>query len=268
MITSVENLNERISSCSKCLEDKLSGKDGKRHIVLCGGTGCLSSNSAEIRMRFEELLKEKGLDDKATVNQVGCFGFCSQGPFGKILPEDTLYRRVQVEDVEEIFNTDIVGGKVVERLLYVEPNTGEKVARQDDINFYKKQKRVALHGGGVINPDTGKFLVHTALKTDANGKEKYDSGANSHYPRASREDQQIYPTAWDDEWHLRSVAFNSGNLSEVTIALYGYGSQMWVDDMALFKNGEGTKYVGVNGKSNLQVNYYSELYTCTDNNTC
>ena len=105
MITSVENLNERISSCSKCLEDKLSGKDGKRHIVLCGGTGCLSSNSAEIRERFVELLKEKGLDDKATVNQVGCFGFCSQGPFVKIFPEDTLYRMVSIDDVDEIIES-------------------------------------------------------------------------------------------------------------------------------------------------------------------
>ncbi len=118
---------------------------------------------------------------------------------------------------------------------------------------------------GVINPDTGKFLVHTAIKTDANGKEKYDAGANSYYPRASREDQQIYPTAWDNEWHLRSVMFNSGNLSEVTIALYGYGSKMWVDDMALFKNGDGIKYTGQNAQSNLKVNLYSDLYTCPDN---
>jgi len=107
--------------------------------------------------------------------------------------------------------------------------------------------------------------VHTALKTDANGKEKYDAGANSYYPRASREDQQIYPTAWDNEWHLRSVAFNSGNKTEVTIALYGYGSKMWVDDMALYKNGDGVKYVGTNAQSELRVNYYSEVYTCADN---
>ena len=118
---------------------------------------------------------------------------------------------------------------------------------------------------GVINPDTGKFLVHIAMKTDANGNEKPDTGANSFYPRASREDQQIYPTSWDNEWHLRSVAFNSGNLTEVTIALYGYGSKMWVDDMALYKNGDGVKYTGVNAQSSLQVNYYSDAYTCADN---
>ena len=153
MINSVEELNAKTASCTKCLDDKLKGLDGKRHIVLCGGTGCLSSRSDEIMKRFEEVLAEKGAADKATVNHVGCFGFCSQGPFVKIYPEDTLYRLVHIEDVEEIVESDIIGGKVVERLLYVEPGTDVKVAKQDDINFYKKQRRVALHGCGVINPE-------------------------------------------------------------------------------------------------------------------
>ena len=146
-------LDAKVCACTEALTAKLDGSNGKRAILLCGGTGCLSSNSMDIKGKFDELVAINGLNEKVTVNTVGCFGFCSQGPFVKILPEDTLYRLVQVEDVEEIFSTDIVGGKVVERLLYIEPNTGEKVARQDDINFYKKQKRVALHGGGVINPE-------------------------------------------------------------------------------------------------------------------
>ena len=153
MINSVDKLNDRIAECTRCLDDKITGADGKRHIVLCGGTGCLSNNSAEIRQRFIDVLAEKGLSDRATVNQVGCFGFCSQGPFVKIYPEDTLYRLVKIEDVEEIIESDIEGGVVVERLLYEDPSTGEKVKKQDDINFYKKQRRVALHGCGVINPE-------------------------------------------------------------------------------------------------------------------
>ncbi|MBQ6554995.1 MAG: NADH-quinone oxidoreductase subunit NuoF [Firmicutes bacterium] len=153
MITSVDKLNEKISECSKRLDHKLTGSDGRRHIVLCGGTGCLSNNSKEIADKFREVLEEKGLFSKATVNQVGCFGFCSQGPFVKIYPEDTLYRLVKMEDVEEIVESDIINNKVVERLLYVEPSTGEKVSKQDDINFYKKQRRVALHGCGVIDPE-------------------------------------------------------------------------------------------------------------------
>ncbi|MBP5262020.1 MAG: NAD(P)H-dependent oxidoreductase subunit E, partial [Clostridiales bacterium] len=152
-ITSVAELDQCSSTCTKCLEDKLKGTDDKRHIVLCGGTGCLSSNSKEIMAKFEEVLAAKGLSDKATVNQVGCFGFCSQGPFVKIYPEDTLYRMVSIDDVEEIVDTDIAGGQIVERLLYVDPATQEKKTKQEDINFYKKQRRVALHGCGVINPE-------------------------------------------------------------------------------------------------------------------
>ncbi|MBQ8664573.1 MAG: NADH-quinone oxidoreductase subunit NuoF [Mailhella sp.] len=124
-----------------------------RAVVLCGGTGCLSSDSAAIREKIEKLVIEKGLSDKVTVNQVGCFGFCSQGPFVKIYPEDTLYRLVTIDDVEEIVETDLIGGQVVERLLFVDPATGEKVSKQDDINFYKKQMRISLHGCGSINPE-------------------------------------------------------------------------------------------------------------------
>ncbi|MBQ2057353.1 MAG: NAD(P)H-dependent oxidoreductase subunit E, partial [Oscillospiraceae bacterium] len=153
MIKTFEDLHERSAACTKCLEDKLKGLDDKRHIVLCGGTGCLSSHSDEIKAKFEEVLAAKGAADKATVNLVGCFGFCSQGPFVKIYPEDTLYRLVHIEDVEEIVEKDIIGGEVVERLLYVEPGTTTKVTKQDDINFYKKQRRVALYGCGVINPE-------------------------------------------------------------------------------------------------------------------
>ena len=153
MINTVDKLNERIAACSRDLGDKITGADGKRHIVLCGGTGCLSNHSREITEKFEQVLAEKGCADRVTVNMVGCFGFCSQGPFVKIYPEDTLYRLVKLEDVEEIVESDIINGTVVERLLYVEPSTGEKVSRQDDINFYKKQRRVALYGCGVINPE-------------------------------------------------------------------------------------------------------------------
>ena len=150
---SIAELEAKVCSCTEALTAKLDGSNGKRAILLCGGTGCLSSNSMEIKAKFEQLIEANNLQDKVSVNIVGCFGFCSQGPFVKIYPEDTLYRLVKEKDVEEIFNEDILEGRIVQRLLYVEPLTGEKVAKQDDINFYKKQKRVALHGGGVINPE-------------------------------------------------------------------------------------------------------------------
>ncbi len=153
MIKNFDELKAKQQECSACLAAKFSGESNKRAIVLCGGTGCLSSQSDEIRVKFETLIAERCLQDKVTVNQVGCFGFCSQGPFVKIYPEDTLYRMVTLDDVEEIIEKDIQGGEIVERLLYVDPTTEQKVAKQDDITFYKKQVRIALHGCGVINPE-------------------------------------------------------------------------------------------------------------------
>ena len=186
MIRTFEELSEKQALCTKCMEDKIAGNDGKRHIVLCGGTGCLSSHSAEIREKFVEVIKAAGLDDKVTVNQVGCFGFCSQGPFVKIYPEDTLYKMVKLEDVEEIVEKDLKNNEIVERLLYVDPQTNQKVTKQDDIEFYKKQMRIALHGCGVIDPENidealgeGAFVgLAKALKMDRKEviQEVLDSG--------------------------------------------------------------------------------------------
>ena len=186
MIKNFEELAQLQATCTATLSDKFSGKGEKRAIVLCGGTGCLSSNSAGIKEKIDAILEEKGLTERVSCNLVGCFGFCSQGPFVKIYPEDTLYRLVQIEDVEEIIEKDIIGGEVVERLLYVDPATKEKVVKQDDINFYKKQKRIALHGCGVINPEdinealgAGAFAgLAKALKMDRADviKEVLDSG--------------------------------------------------------------------------------------------
>lgn len=152
-ITSQKQLEEKIAHCSVCLEKKFSGEDGKKHLVVCGGTGCLSSHSGEILEKLEQLIKDKHLEDKCTVNRVGCFGFCSQGPFVKVFPEDRLYRAVKLGDVERIIDEDVIGGKCITDLLYEDPVTHEKVERQDDINFYKKQLRIALHGCSMINPE-------------------------------------------------------------------------------------------------------------------
>ena len=174
MIKTFEELYSKQHDCAVCLASKFKGDDGKRAVVLCGGTGCLSSDSAHIKEKFEHLVKEKGLSNHITVNQVGCFGFCSQGPFVKIFPEDTLYRGVTIDDVEEIVEKDLIGNEIVERLLYVDPATHEKVAKQEDINFYKKQHRIALEECGMIDPEnidealgTGAFTgLARALKMD------------------------------------------------------------------------------------------------------
>jgi NADP-reducing hydrogenase subunit HndC len=152
-IKSAAVLDKNIKECTAIIDAKLKGQGGKRAVLICGGTGCLANNSDEILHEFEKQVKEHGLEKKISVNHVGCFGFCSQGPFVKIFPEDTLYHAVKVSDVKQIVEDDLIGGKICENLLYVDPVTKEKVVRQDDINFYKKQLRVALHGCSVINPD-------------------------------------------------------------------------------------------------------------------
>ena len=152
-IKTIEDLNKRIDEATKKVTDKFKGLDHKRHIAICGGTGCLSSNSKQIKEEFEKLIKEYKLEDKVTINLVGCFGFCSQGPFVKIYPEDTLYHAIKVSDVKRIVEEDLINGKVIEDLLYVDPNTNKKCIKQEDIPFYQKQLRIALHGCGVINPE-------------------------------------------------------------------------------------------------------------------
>ena len=162
-IKTAEQLNKKIDAASKAVNEKFHGLDGKRHITICGGTGCLSSNSAEIMDEFNKLLKEYGLEDKVTVNLVGCFGFCSQGPFVKIYPEDTLYRGVTVAKVKTIIERDFINHEIVEELLYIDPNTNQKCIKQEDIPFYQKQVRIALHGCGEINP----VSIDEALGYDA-----------------------------------------------------------------------------------------------------
>ena len=161
-IDSTACLEKNIKECTAVLDAKLKGLGGKRAVVVCGGTGCIANNSVDIEEELRKEIKAHGLEDKVSLNHVGCFGFCSQGPFVKIFPEDTLYRAVKVSDVKDIVEKDLVGGQICENLLYVDPKTHERVARQDDINFYKKQIRIALHGCSLINPD----LLEEALGYD------------------------------------------------------------------------------------------------------
>ena len=185
MIKTYEQLEQQSSQCAACLNQKFKGADGKRHILICGGTGCLSSDANEIKAEFEKLIPELGLADKVDINQVGCFGMCSQGPFVKIFPEETLYRALKVSDVKEILESDIKGGKIVERLLYVDPVSGNKIVKQQDIPFYKKQVHIALHAVGSIDPEqfdealaAGAFKgLARALKMDR--KEVIDEILNS-----------------------------------------------------------------------------------------
>ncbi len=123
----------------------------EKHILVCQGTGCTSSKSPKIIENFRKILEEKGIENVRVI-KTGCFGLCAKGPIVIIRPEDTFYAMVTPEDCEEIINTHIVEGKKVERLLCRDIDK-TVVNRLDELNFYKKQKRIALKNCGVIDPE-------------------------------------------------------------------------------------------------------------------
>ena len=123
----------------------------EKHILVCRGTGCTSSKSPKIIENFRNIIKEKGIENVRVI-QTGCFGLCAKGPIVIIRPEDTFYAMVSPEDCEEIINTHIIEGKKVERLLCKDVD-GTLVDRLDELNFYKKQERIALKNCGVIDPE-------------------------------------------------------------------------------------------------------------------
>ena len=127
---------------------------GVKHVLVCGGTGCTSSSSPVIISKFNELLEQKGIADKVKVVRTGCFGLCENGPIVIVYPEGTYYNRVSVEDVEEIVNEDLLADRPVERLFHKPHSAEEKLEKTlPKINFYKKQKRIALRNCGVIDPE-------------------------------------------------------------------------------------------------------------------
>ena len=123
----------------------------EKHILVCHGTGCTSSKSPEILENFRRILKEKNITNVRVI-KTGCFGLCAKGPIVIIRPEDTFYAMVTPEDCEEIIETHIVKGEKVERLLCKDID-GTIVNSLDELNFYKKQKRIALKNCGVVNPE-------------------------------------------------------------------------------------------------------------------
>ncbi len=135
----------------------------RSHVLVCGGTGCTSSNSPKIIEQFEAQIKEKGLEDEVKVIRTGCFGLCALGPVVVVYPEGCFYSEVKVEDVPEIVEEHLLKGRIVQRLLYDETKAGaqEEVKPLKETDFYKKQKRVALRNCGVINPeDINEYIAY------------------------------------------------------------------------------------------------------------
>lgn len=136
----------------------------KKKILICGGTGCLSSKSEDIKHNLENYIDKYGIKDVEVI-LTGCFGFCEKGPIVKIVPENTFYIEVKPEDAEEIIKRDIVDGEKIDRLLYRDPKSEELIYDSKDMEFYQKQERRALKNCGLIDPENIQdFLLHDGYR--------------------------------------------------------------------------------------------------------
>ncbi len=133
----------------------------RSHVLVCGGTGCTSSNSPAIIEALEREIKAKGLEDEVKVIRTGCFGLCALGPIMIVYPEGCFYSEVKVEDVPEIVEEHLLKGRMVKRLLYDETVHDQEVKPLKETQFYKKQHRIALRNCGVINPeDINEYIAY------------------------------------------------------------------------------------------------------------
>ena len=124
----------------------------RSHVLVCTGTGCVSSGAKAIKDIFIDELHEKKIENEVRVVETGCHGFCERGPIAIVYPEGVFYSELKDDDVAEIVEEHLLKGRIVDRLLYVDDDK-EKVPGYSDIAFYKKQKRIALKNCGRIDPE-------------------------------------------------------------------------------------------------------------------
>lgn len=125
----------------------------RSNVLVCGGTGCTSSNSEKIIEALEKEIKAKGLEKEVNVIRTGCFGLCALGPIMVVYPEGSFYSMVKVEDIPEIVEEHLLKGRIVTRLLYQETVDKDTIKSLNQTPFYAKQRRIALRNCGVINPE-------------------------------------------------------------------------------------------------------------------
>ncbi len=146
----IQELNEIKERTLKTMELRLQKKDTGKHVLICGGPGCHSSNAGEIKEVFEEKIREKGLDD-VKVTLAGCFGLCETGPNVEIYPEGIFYSRIKVEDIDKIVDSHLCKGEIVEELLYEGSIEDGNIKPVSEVDFYKKQVKIALRNCGIID---------------------------------------------------------------------------------------------------------------------
>ena len=164
MIGSLQDLEQIRSSRRPDIELRIGKADraGQKHVLVCTGTGCVSSASNGILEELQKEIKSAGLGKKIMVFKTGCFGFCKMGPIVMVHPGDFFYCQVEKKDARELVQEHLKNNRVVERLLYRDEVAGGPVRRRSDIHFFRAQNRVALHNCGLINPED----IHEFIAAD------------------------------------------------------------------------------------------------------
>ncbi|NCC83948.1 MAG: NADH-quinone oxidoreductase subunit NuoF [Clostridia bacterium] len=157
VLNTYEDLRKAYEELSPLLNKRREGHAGiptphKRELLVCGGTGCHSSESLELMQALQAAVDEQSIDAK--VVQVGCFGFCAQGPIVQVMPDNVFYVQVKMTDIPDIIETHLKGGEPIERLLFVDPASGEVQHDHASMAFYEKQERIALRNCGLIDPES------------------------------------------------------------------------------------------------------------------
>jgi len=158
-VTPLQEVRKKVSRIHSPAEleefrkDILSKRDSQKPcITLCSGTACHATGSEKVSAAVERELEKQGLAGEVDFRRTGCHGFCEKGPIVVIAPEETCYLQVTAEDVPEIVSRTLKEKKVVDRLLYVDPVTGEKTVHESDIPFYKNQERMVFGPNRRIDP--------------------------------------------------------------------------------------------------------------------
>lgn len=125
----------------------------RSQVLVCGGTGCTSSGSRDILAALKSEIKKNGIEEEIEVVRTGCFGLCELGPVVIVYPEGAFYSKVKVEDIPELVSEHLVKGRILKRLVYHEALENDRIKSLNNVDFYKKQHRVALRNCGVIDPE-------------------------------------------------------------------------------------------------------------------
>ncbi len=137
----------------------------RAHVLVCGGTGCTSSNSEKIRQEFEAQIKKNGLDKEVKIVTTGCHGLCAEGPIVVVYPEGAMYTMVRFEDVKEIVEEHLIKGRLVKRLMAGDKNAQDATKSLENVDFFKRQVRIALRNCGIINPESiDEYIAYDGYK--------------------------------------------------------------------------------------------------------